>query len=106
MTEADKSKEKPALLYKSASKNFKRPSLVTPARYRATNGWRWPVMHMSMSRSMLILTARWSFDAATAAAQEMNTERVSLPPKPPPNLLVRQTTCDAGTPHTCAQKFC
>ena len=43
--------------------------------------------------------------AAAAGARLIGTERVSLPPKPPPRRLVRLTTLCAGRPSTCATMF-
>ena len=57
---------------------------------------------MSSSRSRMSRTGRRRCHAGTAAAHEMLTARVSLPPKPPPRRFVRATTLCAGKPSVCA----
>lgn len=51
-----------------------------------------PVMLISVSRLRVRRTGRSDNLAATAAATELKTLRVSLPPKPPPILFILTTT--------------
>lgn len=51
-----------------------------------------PVMLISVSRLRVRRTGRLDILAATAAATELNTLRVSLPPNPPPILFILTTT--------------